>query len=62
MLATASRKRYSPEFKGRLALQMLEGQAGAAELSRTHGVPVQVLHGWRREARRQVATWWQGGQ
>ncbi len=45
MTAPASRKRYSPEFKGELVLQLLDGKASAAALSREHRVPVQVLHG-----------------
>ncbi len=61
MTAQASRKRYTPEFKGELVLQLLDGKTSAAALSWEHGVPVQVLHGWRREARWNVATWWQGG-
>ncbi len=48
MKAAVSRKRHSPEFKDRVVLQLLEGKARAAALSRMQGVQVQVLHGWRR--------------
>lgn len=44
-----ARRKYSPEFKVRVALELLRGEKTPAEASRAYGVKAEVLLRWRSE-------------
>lgn len=53
---TAQRKRYSPEFKARVAIEAIREQATANEIASRHGVhPVQVAQ-WKKLALQQLPS------
>jgi transposase-like protein len=44
------RKRYSPDFKARIVLEMIKEQKSVAELASEHGIHPKMLHRWRTQA------------
>jgi transposase len=44
------RKRYSAEFKAKVALEALRGELTAAQLATKHGVYQTVIGDWKRQA------------
>lgn len=44
------RKRYSAEFKARVALEAIRGEATIAELVSRHGVHQTLINAWKRQA------------
>lgn len=44
------RKRYSAEFKAKVALQAIRGEATIAELVSKHGVHQTLINAWKRQA------------
>ena len=44
------RKRYSAEFKAKVALDALRGELTAAQLATTHGVHQTMISAWKRQA------------
>lgn len=44
------RKNYSAEFKAKVALEALRGEATIAELVAKHGVHQTVINTWKRQA------------
>ena len=44
------RKRYSAEFKARVALEAIREELTLAELSKTYGVHPNMISGWKRAA------------
>ncbi len=49
------RKRYSSEFKARVALKEIREELTLAELSKKHGVHPNMISGWKRAAIRRLA-------
>ena len=47
----AKRRRYSAEFKARVALEALSGAHTMAELSAKHGVHPNMIAQWKRKAK-----------
>ena len=45
------RRRFSAEFKSRVALEALVGERTLAELARKHGVHPNMIALWKRQAR-----------
>jgi len=43
-----TRKRYSPEFKFRVVMELLQSDRSAAELARAYDVHPVTLSGWKR--------------
>ena len=43
-----NRRTFKPEFKARVALELISGEATLAELSRRYEVSAQLLGQWRR--------------
>jgi transposase len=49
-MGKVTRKRYSAEFKARVALEAIKGEQTVAELASKHGVHVTMINGWKRQA------------
>jgi len=49
-MGKVTRKRYSAEFKARVALEAIKGEHTVAELASKHGVHVTMINGWKRQA------------
>jgi len=47
----AKRRRFSAEFKARVALEALVGERTLAELAKKHGVHPNMIASWKRQAR-----------
>ena len=47
---TGKRKRYSAEFKARVTLEAIRGEATIAELVSKHGVHQTLINAWKRQA------------
>jgi transposase len=50
------RKRYSNEFKARVALEAIREELTLAELSKKHGVHPNMISGWKRAAIKNMAA------
>jgi len=44
------RKRYSAEFKAKIALEALRGELTVSQLAAKHGVHQTMISGWKRQA------------
>ena len=49
-MGKVTRKRYSAEFKARVALEAIKGEQTVSELASKHGVHVTMINGWKRQA------------
>ena len=47
---TGKRKRYSAEFKAKVALEALRGELTAAQLASKHGIHQTMVGEWKRQA------------
>ena len=47
---TGKRKRYSAEFKAKVALEALRGELTTAQLATKHGVHQTMISEWKRQA------------
>jgi transposase len=47
---TGKRKRYSADFKAKVALDALRGELTAAQLAAKHGVHQTMVSAWKRQA------------
>jgi len=47
---TGKRKRYSAEFKAKVALEALRGELTVAQLVSKHGVHQTLINAWKRQA------------
>ena len=47
---TGKRKRYSAEFKARVALEALRGELTVLQLATKHGVHQTLIGNWKRQA------------
>jgi transposase len=47
---TGKRKRYSAEFKAKIALEALRGELTVSHLATKHGVHQTMISGWKRQA------------
>ena len=45
----AQRRRFTPQFKTKVVLEMLSGDAAQAELSRRHNIGSDQLSKWKRQ-------------
>lgn len=47
---TSKRRRFSAEFKAKVALEAIEGELTVSELAVKHGVHPNMISGWKRQA------------
>lgn len=57
---TGKRKRYSAEFKTRVAMEALRGELTTAQLATKHGVHQTVIGDWKRQAVEGLVTVFSG--
>ena len=57
---TGKRKRYSAEFKAKVAMEALHGELTTAQLATKHGVHQTVIGDWRRQAVEGLVTVFSG--
>ena len=57
---TGKRKRYSAEFKARVAMEALRGELTVAQLATKHGVHQTVIGDWKRQAVEGLVTVFSG--
>jgi len=49
-MGKVTRKRYSADFKSRVALDAIKGEQTLVELSSKHGVHAKMIAAWKRQA------------
>ncbi len=57
-----TRKRYSAEFKAKVAMEAIRGDLTLAELAAKHGVHHTMIGAWKRQAMDGMASLFDGGQ
>ena len=57
---TGKRKRYSVEFKAKVALEALRGELTVLQLATKHGVHQTLIGDWKRQAMDGLATVFSG--
>ena len=57
---TGKRKRYSAEFKSRVALEALRGELTAAQLATRHGIHQTMVGDWEKQAMEGLASVFSG--
>jgi transposase len=53
---TGKRKRYSADFKAKVALEALRGELTAAQLASKHGIHQTMVGEWKKQAIQGLAT------
>ena len=53
---TGKRKRYSAEFKAKVALEALRGELTAAQLASKHGIHQTMVGEWKKQAMEGLAA------
>ncbi len=57
---TGKRKRYSAEFKARVAVEALRGELTVSQLATKHGVHQTLIGDWKRQALEGLVTVFSG--
>ena len=57
---TGKRKRYTAEFKAKVALEALRGELTAAQLAAEHGIHQTMVGEWKRQAMEGLASVFSG--
>ena len=55
------RRRFSAEFKARVALEAIRGEHTVSELAMRHGIHPNMIAGWKRQAVEGMAATFAGG-
>lgn len=56
-----ARKRFSSEFKARVALEAIKGDKTAAQLSSQYGVHASQINNWKKQAQERMADSFERG-
>ena len=59
-MGKVTRKRYSAEFKAKVALEAIKGDQTLAELAAKHGIHQTMIATWKRQAIEGMATTFSG--
>jgi len=54
-MSTTKRKRYSAEFKAKVALEAIKGEQTVAELGSRYGLHPNMITNWKRQAKENMA-------
>lgn len=57
---TGKRKRYTAEFKAKIALEALRGELTVSQQAAKHGVHQTMISGWKRQAMEGLAAVFSG--
>ena len=57
-----TRKRYSSDFKAKVALDAIRGEMTLSELGAKHGIHPTVIGGWKRQAMEGLAGLFDAGE
>ena len=57
---TGKRKRYSAEFKAKVAMEALRGELTTSQLATRHGVHQTMISDWKRQAMEGLVTVFSG--
>lgn len=57
---TGKRKRYSAEFKAKVAMEALRGELTTSQLATKHGVHQTLIDDWKRQATEGLVTVFSG--
>lgn len=57
----ATRKRYSAEFRAKVAMEAIRGDLTLAQLAAKHGVHHTMIEAWRRQATDRMVSLFDGG-
>ncbi|SOD97233.1 transposase [Caenispirillum bisanense] len=59
-MGKVTRKRYSAEFKAKVALEAIKGELTLAELAAKHGIHQTMIAAWKRQAVEGMAATFSG--
>ena len=59
-MGKVTRKRYTAEFKARVALEAIRGELTLAELAAKHGIHQTMIAAWKKQAVEGMATMFSG--
>jgi transposase len=59
-MGKVTRKRYTAEFKARVALEAIRGELTLAELAAKHGIHQTMIAAWKKQAVEGMATTFSG--
>ena len=57
---TGKRKRYSAEFKAKVALEAMRGELTIAQLAAKHGIHQTMINAWKKQAAEGLASVFSG--
>lgn len=52
---TGKRRRYSADFKAKVALEAIRGEMTVAQLAAKHGVDQAMINGWKKQTVEKLA-------
>jgi transposase len=55
-MSKTTRKRYSAEFKAKVALEAIRGELTISQLGAKHGVHQTMINGWKKQAMENLST------
>jgi transposase len=59
-MSKATRKRYSAEFKAKVALEAIRGELTISQLGAKHGVHQTMINAWKKQAMENLSTVFEG--
>lgn len=58
-MGKTTRKRYSAEFKAKVALEAIKGELTLSEIGAKHGIHQTMINGWKKQAVDNLSTLFQ---
>jgi transposase len=59
-MSKTTRKRYSAEFKAKVALEAIRGELTISQLGAKHGVHQTMINAWKKQAMANLSTVFEG--
>ena len=59
-MSKTTRKRYSAEFKAKVALEAIRGELTISQLGAKHGVHQTMINAWKKQAMENLSTVFEG--